>query len=252
MSVYAVSDLHGQFHTFAEGLKRISFGDRDRLYVIGDAIDRGPDGIKLLQYIKEHPNMDLILGNHEFMMLNSVDLSGKTECNGPDTDLWIRFNGGGFTYMEYTELTLAERHDLLEWLNNRYVIRTINVNNELFCLTHSYYDARFENKKYRDMAYADVWDVVWKSIYRFDELTHGKNIYPHYHYTFITGHVPVQIVMDEYAGYMNPNRLRAYKNANMINIDGGCGRTLGDGLQIGALFYRLDDKKTFAVPLVNS
>ena len=46
------------------------------LYVIGDAIDRGPDGIKILEYIKKHENMDLILGNHEFLMLNSVPIDG--------------------------------------------------------------------------------------------------------------------------------------------------------------------------------
>ena len=51
MSVYAVSDLHGQYKTFVKGLKEIDFSDSDTLYVIGDAIDRGPDGIKILQYI---------------------------------------------------------------------------------------------------------------------------------------------------------------------------------------------------------
>ena len=39
------------------------------LYVIGDAIDRGPEGVKILEYIKLHNNMELIIGNHEFMML---------------------------------------------------------------------------------------------------------------------------------------------------------------------------------------
>ena len=52
MATYAVSDLHGQDRTFEKGLKLIGFSDSDMLYVIGDAIDRGPDGIRILEYIK--------------------------------------------------------------------------------------------------------------------------------------------------------------------------------------------------------
>ena len=49
MATYAVGDLHGQYDTFAAGLEKIGFQDSDQLYVIGDAIDRGDDGIKILQ-----------------------------------------------------------------------------------------------------------------------------------------------------------------------------------------------------------
>ena len=51
MAVYVVSDLHGQYDLFVRGLERIGFSGADKLYVIGDAIDRGPDGIKILQKI---------------------------------------------------------------------------------------------------------------------------------------------------------------------------------------------------------
>ena len=57
MSTYAVSDLHGYYDVFIRGLDRIGFSETDTLYVIGDAIDRGPDCIKILQYIMAHRNM---------------------------------------------------------------------------------------------------------------------------------------------------------------------------------------------------
>ena len=250
MSIYAVSDLHGQFNTFLKGLDKIGFTDDDLLYVIGDAIDRGPDGIKLLQYIKDHDNMDLLLGNHEFMMLHSVNPDGEACCDGNDAELWLDYNGGRYTYAEYESLDTEDRQALLAWLNERYIIKTLDVGKNHFCLTHSYYDQRFENKKYSEMSYDDVWDIVWKSIYRNDLYTHGRNIYPNYDYTFVTGHVPVQIVMEEYAGLPDPNMLWPYENGNLINIDGGCGLRLCADLKNGALFYRLDDKKTFPIPLV--
>ena len=61
MSTFVVSDLHGYSEVFERGLDHIHFSDSDRLYIIGDAIDRGPDGIKLLQMIHDNPNMDLPL-----------------------------------------------------------------------------------------------------------------------------------------------------------------------------------------------
>ena len=80
MAIYVVSDLHGQNKVFQKGLRVIDFKKEDRLYVIGDVIDRGPDGVELLQCIMRSENMDLLLGNHEYMMLNSVDRSGRACC----------------------------------------------------------------------------------------------------------------------------------------------------------------------------
>ena len=73
MATYAISDLHGQYGIFEKLLEVIDFSDDDYMYVLGDAIDRGPDGIRILQRIMSSPNMDLLIINHEFLMLNSVD-----------------------------------------------------------------------------------------------------------------------------------------------------------------------------------
>ena len=94
MSVFAVSDLHGQFHMFEKLLEKISFSEDDFLYVLGDAIDRGEGGIEILLKVMESENMDLLIGNHEFMMLNSIALDGSTdELPGRNKDLWLYRNG---------------------------------------------------------------------------------------------------------------------------------------------------------------
>ena len=66
---YVVADIHGEADRFHAMLEKIRFSDEDTLYIIGDVIDRGPDGIKLLQEIIHTPNMVMLLGNHEYMML---------------------------------------------------------------------------------------------------------------------------------------------------------------------------------------
>lgn len=249
MSVYAVSDLHGQFDAFAEGLDKIDLRESDMLYVIGDAVDRGPDSIGILKYIKDHPNMDLLIGNHEFMMLNSVDPGGEDICNGEDTDLWLYNNGGLATYEQYRRFPPEERRSLLSWLRQRSVIRTLEVNGEPFCLTHSYFREDLADKTFEELSYEEVSDIVWRSVYRMEPDTHGEDIYGDYDCTFITGHVPVILVMREFAGQYDYNDLRIFEKGNFIDIDGGCSIGYREGVHNGALFFRLDDKKVFPVPL---
>ena len=68
--IYAVSDLHGYpFDKFRALLDSIGFSDEDFLYILGDAVDRGADGIKYIRYIRTRRNMKLLMGNHEDMML---------------------------------------------------------------------------------------------------------------------------------------------------------------------------------------
>ena len=147
MATYAVSDLHGQYRTFEKGLKLIGFSDSDMLYVIGDAIDRGPDGIRILEYIKKHENMDLILGNHEFLMLNSVPMDGGPGCDGIDADLWLFFNGGITTFEKYGNIVKSRKKELMEWLSSREVIKILDINGKKICLTHSFYLPECENRR---------------------------------------------------------------------------------------------------------
>lgn len=69
MSHYVVSDLHGEQDRFHAMLEKIAFSREDTMYVLGDVIDRGPDGIPLLREILAAPNMTMLLGNHEHMCL---------------------------------------------------------------------------------------------------------------------------------------------------------------------------------------
>ena len=64
-----MSDLHGCYPAYRQALDRISFSENDTLYVLGDVIDRGKDGIRILQDMMMRVNVIPILGNHEFMAM---------------------------------------------------------------------------------------------------------------------------------------------------------------------------------------
>ena len=66
---YVMSDIHGNLENFESVLAQISLRPDDTLYILGDVIDRHPAGIRILRRIMEMPNVKMLLGNHEWMML---------------------------------------------------------------------------------------------------------------------------------------------------------------------------------------
>ena len=72
MAVYVTSDVHGfSIKKFKQLLKVIGFSQNDWLYILGDVIDRNNDGgVSMLLWLLEQPNVQLIRGNHEQMLLS--------------------------------------------------------------------------------------------------------------------------------------------------------------------------------------
>ena len=68
--VYVTSDLHGYpLAEFKELLAKANFSDNDYCFVLGDVIDRGPESTELLRWMMMQQNVELIMGNHEAMLL---------------------------------------------------------------------------------------------------------------------------------------------------------------------------------------
>ena len=101
---YVVGDLHGCFELLERLLKQVEFNSAtDRLFSVGDLIDRGPDSLRCLQLL-EQPWFYAVQGNHENMLLNFfVDylLNGKLE---------------GFTKSDLNELATFGA----EWIKHYY------------------------------------------------------------------------------------------------------------------------------------
>jgi serine/threonine protein phosphatase 1 len=67
-----VGDLHGHRALLERVLDRLEFDPRcDRVFSVGDLIDRGPESLATLSLI-EQPWFHAVLGNHELMLLNFV------------------------------------------------------------------------------------------------------------------------------------------------------------------------------------
>lgn len=46
--IYAVSDLHGCYDKYMKLLERLNMTSDDSLYILGDIVDRGSEGMKIL------------------------------------------------------------------------------------------------------------------------------------------------------------------------------------------------------------
>lgn len=81
-AVWAVSDVHGHLEDLVEGLRQAGLvDDADRwcggsaqLWVLGDLLDRGPDGLGVVRYLRrleeQAPDrVHVLLGNHEVLTL---------------------------------------------------------------------------------------------------------------------------------------------------------------------------------------
>jgi bis(5'-nucleosyl)-tetraphosphatase (symmetrical) len=71
MSTYVIGDIQGCFLTFKKLLAAINFCiEKDRVIVLGDAINRGPRSLETLRFLKSNEaQFELILGNHEIKAL---------------------------------------------------------------------------------------------------------------------------------------------------------------------------------------
>lgn len=76
MNRYAIGDIHGGRETFLALIRRISPRHDDRIYLLGDYIDRGPDSCGVLDAIisMQEAGCDIrpIRGNHDDMLLRTI------------------------------------------------------------------------------------------------------------------------------------------------------------------------------------
>jgi len=103
---FIVGDLHGMYDELVNALDDKGFDPKiDRLFSVGDLIDRGPDSIKCLELLN-NPWFYAVQGNHERFMIDS--LIHKLEM---PYSSWIA-NGGGWTLDEDEHLLVKWAHRL--------------------------------------------------------------------------------------------------------------------------------------------
>lgn len=235
--IYVMSDIHGNSRRFDSVVGQIGLRPEDTLYVLGDVIDRYPDGIRILRKLMGMPNVKLLLGNHEYMMLNALDpdRQDSRDVNSGRTEplaLWY-YNGGKVTHDHIKHLPRSARIEIFDFLRALPLAFDVEVSGRKYRLVHA-----SPVEKYTDQGgrYPTITKfAVWNRWMPEDEDLEGR--------VLIFGHTPTAHFQDA-----DPLKIWHAPNGRKIGIDCGSGypaasRTYGPCGRLACL--RLDDMEEF-------
>ncbi len=207
--IYAMSDIHGCYDLYTEMLGRINFSDSDTLFVLGDTIDRGDDGIKILSDMMNRKNIVPIIGNHEYMAYSvmkkvneNIKRGSDTNDNSAESMIWM-YNGGAKTLGDFIKLDRESRERIIDYIGSFEAYCELEADGNDFVLLHGGLKDFSQSKRLGEY---DIDDIVW----------HRCN-YDRQYYSdkyLVTGHTPTCIIDPYYEG-------RIYKKNNHIAIDCG-------------------------------
>lgn len=69
---FVFGDIHGCFDEFIELKEKLDIQKNDEIIIPGDFVDRGPKSKELYHYLKENPEIIVLMGNHERKHLHNI------------------------------------------------------------------------------------------------------------------------------------------------------------------------------------
>jgi serine/threonine protein phosphatase 1 len=216
-----MSDIHGNKERFESVMAQISLQPEDTLYVLGDVVDRYPDGIRILRKLMAMPNVRMLLGNHEYMMLDALYYNEDYPADwwGPNKYILLWYsNGGDITHCYIKHIRKSLRLEIFKYLHALPLNIETTVNGTQYLLIHGGIDDESSCMGTRE--------VVWERLRGHETMPEGK--------TVIFGHTPTN-------HYQEDIPMKIWHGGQMIGID--CGSGYPDVGRLACL--RLDDMKEF-------
>jgi len=123
MATYAIGDIQGCYHAFTALLARLKFNPKhDKLWLVGDLINRGSGSLEVLRWCYQHQNfIKTVLGNHDLHALavaHKFKKANKSDTlqalfDAPDCDdllTWLRHQPLMFSDENYAEKSYVVVH----------------------------------------------------------------------------------------------------------------------------------------------
>lgn len=232
MKTYCISDIHGHFSNLERFVETLNVDDK--VFVLGDVIDKGPESIKCLEFIMNDSRFEMILGNHEHMMFDLLTKDSNSYEYVEAYNLWVNMNEGKDTLDQYNELPINRKTKIYNYIKELPLnIPNLKVNEKTFYLVHSCPNSK-EQLYMRDVGFDEdeIACYVWDRVNPYDRLRVNDQI-------IIAGHTVVQ----SYLGLKTLDIKPIFdgdsiENAHYIDIDGGLATRLDNARLIA---FCLDD-----------
>ena len=123
MAIYAVGDIQGCYEPLRRLLDQANFDpNTDRLWAVGDLVNRGPDSLKVLRFLKSlGPQFTAVLGNHDLHLL-ALKQGIKDPAKAP-------------TLRQV--LDASDCDELLDWLKTWPLAYAETINDQAYVMVHA-------------------------------------------------------------------------------------------------------------------
>lgn len=180
---YAITDLHGVFKLWKKVVEYID--ETDIIYFLGDANDRGDDGIKIIKELLLDKRVIYIRGNHEQILMDYIYSNVHNIYEPELLEEWFN-NGGLATYNDLMNMELDEQWRLWTQLHNNTIFKTkyINANGQEVLLSHA-------------GTHIELWNVTKNIDFLWDRKHIDRIWFPNKEYEniyLVHGHTPTMLI----------------------------------------------------------
>ena len=185
--------------------------------MLGDCVDRGDEGLRIVLDIAGRDNVIALMGNHDFTALSILSNLDRELRPGQFEDMrylveaWMA-DGGRSTYYEYKGLSPEEKRLALMSMDSFRNYAEVRVGDREFVLCHGGIGNYIKDKP------LDKYNTTDFTFVRED---YSKYKFANPRKFLVTGHTPTAVIVGAKEG-------KIYKNKDHIAID--CGAVFGYGL----------------------
>ncbi len=217
---FVIGDIHGKKEKYLEMLQKLNPSETDAVFVLGDVIGIGDDGIEILKDMMYRANIFPVLGEQEYMAKELFPLisgaktieEAKNLLSGEKAKLfekWLTMKSEK-TVSDFLSLDEENKESIIDYLSEFAPYEEVEAGGKTFILAHAGIDGFEEDKP------LDEYD---EKAFVFAETDYQKAYFPESY--LITGHTPTAMIDRQYTG-------KVYAKKRHLAID--CGAAYGGRL----------------------
>ncbi len=217
---FVIGDIHGKKEKYLEMLEKLNPSETDAVFVLGDVIGIGDDGIEILKDMMYRANIFPVLGEQEYLARELFPLISEAKTvedagallSGEKAELfgkWLTMKSEK-TIKDFLALDEENKESIIDYLTEFAPYEQVEAGGKSFVLVHAGIDGFEEGKS------LDEYD---EKAFVFAETDYQKAYFPDSY--LITGHTPTALIDRQCTG-------KVYSKKRHLAID--CGVAYGGRL----------------------